>query len=131
LEAHPARQASAAPAAQVLDRRAALDRVEGDAEILSSLIDIFFSELPAMVENIQKAVQGGDATGLERAAHRLKGSLGVLGATGSTDGALRLEMIGRGGGTGGAAEAWKDLEHQLALLRPALKEFRKSLVAPR
>ena len=119
--------APAQSTAGVMDRAGALSRVEGDGELMASLVDIFFIEAAAMMEAIRAAVAGSDPGKLEKAAHRLKGSVSIFCAEDATQAALALEKIGRDGDITNAAKAFVLLERQMANLQPALKQFRDEL----
>jgi HPt (histidine-containing phosphotransfer) domain-containing protein len=113
--------------ADVIDRLKALSRVDGDGELMASLVDIFFTQATVMMETIRAAVASGDPGKLEEAAHRLKGSVSIFCAEDTTEAALTLEKIGRDGDIKNAAKALALLEQQMAKLQPALKQFRDEL----
>jgi CheY-like chemotaxis protein/HPt (histidine-containing phosphotransfer) domain-containing protein len=104
----------------VLDRDAVLQNAGGDRELIREMVRIFRDETPAMLSDLRDCLGRGDARGLERAAHRLKGSLGVVGGVGATRVALSLEMMGREGCLDGAEAAFLDLEREVGRLRPSL-----------
>lgn len=104
-----------------------MNRIEGDAEIMVSLLNIFFGEISPMMEAVRHAIQNSNAVGLERAAHRLKGSLNVFDATATAATALRLEVLGQNGDLRRAGEIYSVLEEQVRALRPALAEFQRQL----
>lgn len=62
--------------------RATLDDIRklGGAKLLAELIDLFLGESTPQVALLRKALERRDATELERAVHKLKGSSGNLGA---------------------------------------------------
>ncbi len=120
--------ASLSRSKKVLDRREALDRVADDAQILASLIDLFEDELPGMMEAIRGAMKSGDAEALNRAAHRLKGSVSVFGAEAMAEAAFALEQAGRSGDVAATGQRFCELEQEIARLHPALAEFRRELV---
>ncbi|MCC6540213.1 MAG: Hpt domain-containing protein [Bryobacterales bacterium] len=97
----------------VFNREVALERVGGDEELLSEIVGIYLGEYPSVLEEIQTAVRAGDANGLYRSAHSLKGSLGALGAEAAQRRALDLEMSGRQSQLSHAPEMLADLERLL------------------
>ena len=111
----------------VLDREAALARVDGDLGMLASLVEIMLTELTEMTNTLREALKAGNAQALEHAAHRLKGSVSIFGATLATETALQLEKIGRSGDLRDAARVWTVLEKQLQLMKPALLDLRREL----
>jgi two-component system, sensor histidine kinase and response regulator len=79
----------------VFNREVALDRVGGDEELLDELVDLYLAEYPRLLQKIRAAVSTGDAPGLYRSAHSLKGSLGALAAEDALEHVLELETRGR------------------------------------
>ena len=77
---------SGAPAAW--DSEAALDRMEGDRELLSEIVQLFISECPRTFGELREALNANDAHLLERLAHTLKGSSANISATGLCQAAL-------------------------------------------
>ena len=74
-----------------------LARVGGERELLMTLVEIQKSESPRALEDIRGFLHAGDGARLERAAHRLVGSLIVFGADEAADAARSLERLGREG----------------------------------
>lgn len=92
----------------------AVDRVGGDEELLVDIAGVYLTEYPTLLEDIGKAVAGGDVAGLLHSAHTLKGSLATIGADQAASVALQLEMMGREAETAGAAETLLRLERELS-----------------
>jgi HPt (histidine-containing phosphotransfer) domain-containing protein len=113
--------------ASVIDRVGALSRVEGDGELMASLVDIFFAEAVPMMAALRAALATNDAEKIEKAAHRLKGSVSIFCADAVTQAAFDLEKIGRSGNLANAAETFSRVEQLMAELEPALKQFRAEL----
>jgi PAS domain S-box-containing protein len=106
-----------------VDRAAALKRVDGDAELLSEIVDLFLADVEPLTEDIRAAVAARDATRIMRSSHRLKGSVATLAAKPAADAALRLEIMGRGSDLADADAAFAALEFELKRLVPALRAF--------
>jgi CheY-like chemotaxis protein len=113
----------------VFDRTEALAAIEGDEELLRELIGLFLAQADKLVPEIRGASERGDSKVLERAAHKLKGSMGSFGAELASETALRLEIMGRNGDLLQIDEAVADLEHEVARLRQALTTFTKESAA--
>ena len=111
----------------VLDRKVALSQLDGDADTLAMLLDLFRADAPNTLEAIRKAVKESSASGLRSAAHKFKGSLSALGAGLAMKAALQLETIGRAGDMTGAQSALTVLEHEIGRLGPELDDFSKEL----
>ncbi len=109
----------------IFDRSEALSRADGDARLLSEIVDLFLDELPQLIDEIQRRISAADAVGLERAAHRLKGSVGNLGAKPAFEAAQTLEDMGREGKLTQVGEAFELLRDQVTRLERALTTLSK------
>ena len=112
----------AAPTAS-WDKSEALDRIGGDEQLLQELCQIFLEESPKLLQKLHQAVAAGDADGVMRAAHSLKGESSYLGAGGTSQAARQLEEMGRGNDLSRASETLGVLEREVAGLRLNLKEL--------
>ena len=83
---------------------------EGGHELLSEMIAIFREDTPRRIQDILAAIARGDAEGLSRAGHALKGGAGALGANAMRHLAAGLEALGRGGSTDAGADLPEKLE---------------------
>jgi signal transduction histidine kinase/CheY-like chemotaxis protein/HPt (histidine-containing phosphotransfer) domain-containing protein/streptogramin lyase len=107
----------------------ALARVEGDEALLQKMILLFLVQSEKLLREIRDAIQRGDGKTLERAAHKLKGSMGSFAASAAMEAASRLETMGRDGVFQGIGHVSADLEHEVARLRDALAAFTKESAA--
>lgn len=103
-----------------MDEEAALERAGGEHDLLVELAGLCLADAPAALDDIRSALEQGDAKALQRAAHKLKGSLLVLAADPASDAAYRLETIGAQGALDRAASALATLEAEIERLRPSL-----------
>ena len=90
--------------------------VDGDRELLIELTGLLRESAPVMLADIREAVLAGDARKVERAAHRLRGSISLFRATDAISTATALEQMGRGGDVAGAlghCDRLEDQVHQL------------------
>ena len=83
------------PPPAAFDMATALERVDGDLELMTELAGLFLGECPQRMEDIRRAIGERDGPGLERAAHYFKGSVGNFGARRASEAAERLERAGR------------------------------------
>ena len=113
-----------------IDTASALARVEGDVELLDELVALFLQGLPEMLANLRDAITAGDANALERAAHKLKGSVGNFAAQPAFEAALQLEILGRDGNLSEAALAYGVLEKEIERLKTAMANLSKFEVLP-
>lgn len=94
---------------------------EDDGE-LTALFRDFVSDIPGCLEELRAAIRGGEPELVLRAAHRLKGSSGNLGAGGVQEAAREMEDCGRRQDLRHAAAMLARLERELADLEAWLRE---------
>jgi two-component system, sensor histidine kinase and response regulator len=115
--------------ASVFNLSKALDRVEGDLELLQEMADLFLEECPHMVEEIDHAITAGDAQALQHAAHTLKGSVSNFAADKATEASFALEKMGRQQDLACAATALATLTQELGRLTPVLFSLKEKEAA--
>jgi CheY-like chemotaxis protein/HPt (histidine-containing phosphotransfer) domain-containing protein len=74
---------------------AALDRFDGDRDFLMEMFKEYKDHLPGRLQELDAALQAGDANRLARLAHNLKGVSLNFSAEAVADIALKLEEIGK------------------------------------
>ena len=104
-----------------LDHDLALSRVGGDAELLKEIAALFMDDYPNVLIELRSAAARGDAQGVERAAHGLKGSVANFGAQAAVDAAFQLEQMGHVRDLAGVGTAIDALARALDELHPELK----------
>jgi PAS domain S-box-containing protein len=106
--------------ADVLDRQQLMQRIGDDPEILLQLVAVFREECRMLLTQIEQGLAARDTRVVERAAHRLRGSLGTMAAEPAQQAALEVELLGRAGDLGTAAERFRALAYEVERLEPAL-----------
>jgi two-component system sensor histidine kinase/response regulator len=81
----------------VMDVTAALERLEGDRDLLEELARLFAEETPKILEGMRRSIAARDAKTLENFSHALKGSAANLGAQEVSRAAEEMEMVARSG----------------------------------
>jgi PAS domain S-box-containing protein len=117
------------PPRQILDRAAILLHLGDDPKLVESTIAMFLEEYPLQLSKIQAAVTRGDSAELERAAHILKGSVGIFSGGAAVELSNRLESLGAQDRMADARTLADELERELERLRPALAELRMEYAA--
>ena len=110
---------------EVLDRVAALERLQGDGELLAELAEVFLKGNPGLLAKIRSSLSEGDLTGIERAAHAIKGSVGNFGARRAVDAAFDLEKAARSGDLAECRRLSSVLEAEMEALKPELTRLGK------
>ena len=133
-KASPADTAPPMPASHsagppVLDFAAALDRVDGDRELLENLMGMFAGECSHDIAEIRKSLEARDMGQLERLAHTLKGASASLAAGRVADAAFALEKQARTAEVGNAEQLLEILLGEINRLLPEIEAFCRK-VAP-
>ena len=93
----------------------------GDAELLAELAGMFFDDASSRLGELREAVEAGDAGGVERVAHTLKGSSGNMGAARMSAICADLQDVGASGDLARAPGLLEGLEEEFGRVRPALE----------
>jgi CheY-like chemotaxis protein len=107
-----------------------LARVGDDRELLAELVEIYRTDTPMLLARLRAAVAGGDARGVEEAAHAIKGTVGNFGAPAAAAEAAALEKMAQAGGLEGADEGLGRLERELQYLERCLVALSDERGAP-
>jgi HPt (histidine-containing phosphotransfer) domain-containing protein len=108
----------------LFNRPSALERLEGDEELLREIIGIFLEDAPRLFLALKQARTERDQKTSERQAHSLKGASANVGATALQEISLTAENSAREG-------RWEELESLLPemeqRLHASLDALRKEL----
>jgi GAF domain-containing protein/DNA-binding response OmpR family regulator len=96
-----------------VDFASVLQTVEGDKTILTELVRVFTLDYPKRLAEVREAITMGDDKRLKRAAHGLRGEVGLFGAKIAYHLAAKLETIGCEGHSEGALRVLQELEREL------------------
>ena len=107
-----------------MDQERALENVGGNRDVLNEMIDLFTTECPKQMSEIQSAYHSGDVKRLIRSAHTLKGSVALFGADKATAAARRVEFMGRDNQLEEFTEAWSELQADIDKLMSDLANVR-------
>ena len=107
--------------AVAFDRALALSNAADEPLLLREVIALWLVDTPNLSAEIEAALAAADSAGVEHAAHRLRGSLGMLGATRAAATAQELERLAAAADLGPAAHAIAGtLRAEVQALRPLL-----------
>ena len=108
---------------RAFDEMELLQRVGGDWEFLGETVQLLSEDGPALLEQIRRATESGDATGVGRGAHALKGMISNFCSPAAHATAHEVERLGNSGELPGVPPALRTLEAQLAELIADLTAF--------
>jgi HPt (histidine-containing phosphotransfer) domain-containing protein len=74
-----------------LEKKKALQWLEGDDQMYSKLKAIFKKNIPSQVDQLRVSLETGDNSTAERVAHTIMGSSAMIGATSMSDEARNIE----------------------------------------
>ena len=114
----------------VLDRAEMEQRVGGDRELLSRLLELFGQECPRLLGEVRAALAARDFPRLRLAAHCLKGMVATLGGNAAAARADHLEALSLTGDVTQARESYAALEEAVAQLQTALTVVAREVAAP-
>jgi signal transduction histidine kinase/DNA-binding response OmpR family regulator len=113
--------ASSAPALNVFNSAAVLERLGGDEQLLARVVGLFLEDCPARLAAIKQAVDARSAERIRSEAHALKGAAGNLSAAALVEAARILEQIGAEGRVEAADAAWERLAAEATRVMEALR----------
>jgi HPt (histidine-containing phosphotransfer) domain-containing protein len=96
-----------------VDLDIALTRVDGDRQLLAELAAVFLQDYPRLRSEAQQSILQGDHSGLERAAHTLKGRLAFFGISKMHEQVAALEMMGRMNDLSRARQVLAEIETEM------------------
>jgi HPt (histidine-containing phosphotransfer) domain-containing protein len=112
----------------VIDQAALNDLLEstgGDPEFLGELIDAYVSDSAELLATLHRALAGGDAAGVRRAAHSLKSNSANFGARSLASQCQELEDRSKAGELEDAADRIAGIEAEYRRVERALLAVRE------
>ena len=105
--------------------RAALERLDGDAELLLMLIAVYLEDSVELLSRLGVAIDARDAANAERAAHSLKGLASNFDGFPAVEAALVIETATRQGDWPTTTAGLPLLEQEVSRLRQALADYQQ------
>src|SRR5579883_2036891 len=95
------------------DYASLLARFEGDAELVSDLVDLLLDDYPRQLSALSAAITEGHEKLAERIAHTIKGSVANFAAHNAVEIAQEIELSARDGDLANAQSSLTRLEEEL------------------
>jgi protein-histidine pros-kinase len=108
---------------QLFDEKELLDRVDNDWDFLADTVQMLETDGRALMSEIRRAANAGDAAALGRAGHTIKGMISNFCSPATHASALEVETIGKCGEVAAAPAAVTILETRLEELIAGLNEL--------
>ncbi len=105
---------------EVFDLPSLWARVGGDVELLREMVAIFTVEAPPILAQLEAAIESNDPARVERASHKLRGSLAQFSAHAAAETAGHLEDMGKNSSLQGADVVCQSLRREVAELLQAM-----------
>jgi HPt (histidine-containing phosphotransfer) domain-containing protein len=97
----------------VLDRASILERLGGDEEIYTMMVDMFLDDVENNCTALAAALSSGDVKSLQREAHTIKGLLATFSDEAGAAEALVVEKTAKEGELDSLVDAVNDLQARL------------------
>jgi two-component system sensor histidine kinase/response regulator len=103
--------------------RTMLEQTGEDEELLAELISYVLDSGPSLLAEVERAVEQRDAEQIQQIAHKLKGTVGVLGASPCFSAAEAVEHSGRNNELDSAGEKLENLKGEFSRYSEQLEGF--------
>ena len=98
-------------------------RLGGDEELVRDIVGLFLEDYPVRMAAIQSAIDSGQADGIRRAAHALKGGASTMSAVAVAEAAGRIEASGEAGDLASVGDLFAALTSEMERLAAVLREL--------
>ncbi|WNJ18861.1 Hpt domain-containing protein [Pontibacter sp. G13] len=105
-------------------RETVFDLMDGDKELIVDLVDTLIDSNPDLIDQLNKALETGDAKGVRDSAHTLKSSNLQLGATDFADMCQKMEYLGKSNQLNEAATLFPSLKEEYGEVISALESWK-------
>lgn len=130
LAATPAVEEQAANTLPVMDKESFFQRFAGLEDVAQTALENFVNSIPNSITAIKTAIDTNDASGLEIAAHTLKGAVSIFNGEQVRESAHILEKFGRDNDLSQANQVFAQLLKELDLLKVVFQDlFPKAIAA--
>ena len=110
-----------------IDLTLALSATDGDVGLLQEVVDAFLEEYPALLAELEPAIQAGESSVVQRASHKIKGTLRLFGDVPPRELAERLEKMGATSSLEDAKATFESLKLSLNSLRHQVLEAMRDI----
>jgi HPt (histidine-containing phosphotransfer) domain-containing protein len=107
----------------IIDPIEALKFTAGDPDLLAEIAQLFLEQGPKQLRAVKSCIEAGDSAGTSKAAHALKGSVAIFGATETIEAAEELEIAAKAGDSARVWQAWGMLHREMEELLPEVQQL--------
>ncbi len=112
---------------KLLNLEVALELMDGDADLLKEVLQIFVDDAPRKMNGLRNALDIADADAISLEAHSIRGSSANIGAELIRELAFKIEQAGVEHQIGTALELFEKLESELTRLKTRIATVIESL----
>jgi len=105
------------------DPAEALERLDGDDELLREVVGLVHEEWLLQSAALESGLRQSNAPAVAAAAHSLKGAVSQLSSAGLAEGAAQVERAARSGDLIAAEASWRSTAPQIETLIAAAREW--------
>ncbi len=105
----------------VFNETVMLDRLMGDRDLVCAILTGFRDDMPVQINRLKQYLDNGDARGIERQAHTIRGAAANVEADWLREEALAMEQAGREGRLDIAAEVFIRLRERFEVFNAAVE----------
>ena len=106
----------------VFDYIAMSERLMGDKELISTVVEVFLMDMPRQVEQLKLLVEAGDVEQIAGLAHKIKGASANVGGMAFSKTALKIEQAGNIGDLDRIRQYMFELDHGFVELKTAMED---------
>lgn len=104
-----------------------MEQCGGNSVIVGSVLDEFLNQVPTDLSEMESGMSGGDLLSSSKAAHRLKGTAGVMGAMKLHPLCAEMEQVCKAGSLADAQRIFAELKAEAAACVEAVPTARSLL----
>ncbi len=105
----------------VFDMGSLLRSTCDDKELAGQVVEVFLSDIPVQLADLQSALDRNDAVTAERVAHSIKGASATVGGALLRDVAFECEQCGKSSDLAGLRDRMTKLREQYDILQQVLR----------
>lgn len=109
-------------AVTVFDYIAMSERLMGDKELISTVAEVFLSDIPGQIEQLQLLVKTGDVEQIAGLAHKIKGASANVGGMALSESAFKMEQAGKVGDLDTIRQRMFELTQSFVELKTAMED---------
>ncbi len=106
----------------VIHKAEALERLDGDKELLKEICDLFIDDAPKQMGVLKQAMENSDTDMTERQAHSIKSASANIGADSLSEKAMVIELSAKDKNLNDVKNLYKGLENEFEKVMQMLKE---------